>query len=60
MAKRKMWTMLALLVITSLAWMAFVKPEQDRQQALADSGTVSTAQVSVPAQDSNEHSLWRA
>lgn len=45
MAKRKMWTMLALLVITSLAWMAFVKPEQDRQQALADSGTVSTAQV---------------
>jgi oxaloacetate decarboxylase beta subunit len=55
MAKRKMWTMLALLVITSLAWMAFVKPEQDRQQALADSGTVSTAQVvQYQPQDSNE------
>lgn len=55
MAKRKMWTMLALLVITSLAWMAFVKPEQDRQQALADSGTVSTAQVvQYHSQDSNE------
>lgn len=32
---------MALLVITSLAWLAFVKPEHDRQQALADSGTVS-------------------
>lgn len=50
-----MWTMLALLVITSLAWMAFVKPEQDRQQALADSGTVSTAQVvQYQPQDSQE------
>lgn len=47
--------MLALLVITSLAWMAFVKPEQDRQQALADSGTVSTAQVvNYQPQDSQE------
>ncbi len=55
MAKRKAWTMLALLVITSLAWMAFVKPEQDRQQALADSGTVSTAQVvNYQPQDSQE------
>lgn len=55
MAKRKMWTMLALLVITSLAWMAFVKPEQDRQQALTDSGTVSTAQVvQYQPQDSQE------
>ncbi len=42
MANRKMWTMLALLVITSLAWMAFVRPEQDRQQAIADTGVVST------------------
>lgn len=41
MALRKAWTMMALLVITSLAWLAFVKPEHDRQQALADSGTVS-------------------
>lgn len=55
MAKRKMWTMLALLVITSLAWMAFIKPEQDRQQALTDSGTVSTAQVvQYQPQDSQE------
>lgn len=45
MTKRKMWTMLALLVITSLAWMAFVKPEQDRQQAMADTGVVSTIAV---------------
>jgi oxaloacetate decarboxylase beta subunit len=43
MAKRKMWTMLALLVITSLAWMAFVKPEQDRQTALAESGIEAAA-----------------
>lgn len=38
MAKRKTWTMLALLVITSLAWLAFVKPEHDRQKAQAESG----------------------
>jgi oxaloacetate decarboxylase beta subunit len=42
MAKRKMWTMLALLVVTSLAWLAFVKPENDRKQALADTGAIST------------------
>ncbi|NLE36232.1 MAG: sodium ion-translocating decarboxylase subunit beta [Bacteroidales bacterium] len=30
--------MLALLVITSLAWLAFVKPEHDRQKAQAESG----------------------
>jgi oxaloacetate decarboxylase beta subunit len=41
MAKRKMWTMLGMLVIVSLAWMAFVKPEQERQQAMADSGLVA-------------------
>ena len=38
MTKRKTWTMLALLVITSLAWLAFVKPEHDRQKAQAESG----------------------
>jgi oxaloacetate decarboxylase beta subunit len=43
MAKRKMWTMLALLVITSLAWTAFVKPEQDRQKALTESGIESAS-----------------
>lgn len=38
--------MLALLVITSLAWTAFVKPEQDRQKSLAESGIEST--VALP------------
>jgi len=45
MAKRKTWTMFALLVIVSLAWLAFVKPEQDKQQALADSGAVADTYV---------------
>ena len=36
MAKRKTWTMLGLLVIVSLAWTAFVKPEKEREKALAD------------------------
>ena len=40
MANRKTLTMLALLVIVSLAWLAFVKPEQEKQKALADSGAV--------------------
>lgn len=58
MAKRKMWTMLALLVITSLAWTAFVKPEHDRQQAMADSGSVNTVaavqyQVQEPEEPTN-------
>ncbi|MFZ2287742.1 MAG: sodium ion-translocating decarboxylase subunit beta [Bacteroidales bacterium] len=43
MVKRKSWTMPALLVIVSLAWLAFVKPEQEKQQALADSGVVVSA-----------------
>lgn len=56
MAKRKMWTMLALLVITSLAWTAFVKPEQDRQKALAESGIESAAALPQyqPAQPEKE------
>ncbi|TFH47603.1 MAG: hypothetical protein E4G92_04900, partial [Bacteroidia bacterium] len=45
MAKKKTWTMFALLVIVSLAWLAFVKPEQDKQQALADSGAVADTYV---------------
>ncbi len=32
-------TMLALLVIVSLAWLAFVKPEHDRNRSLAESNT---------------------
>ena len=39
MARRKAWTMIGLLVIVSLAWTAFVKPEKDREKALAASGT---------------------
>ncbi len=35
--------MLALLVITSLAWMAFIKPEHDRQKALEESGIAGSA-----------------
>ncbi len=45
MANRKTWTMLALLVIVSLAWLAFVKPEQEKQQTLADSGVVADTYV---------------
>ncbi|MCU0365954.1 MAG: sodium ion-translocating decarboxylase subunit beta [Bacteroidales bacterium] len=41
MARRKLWTMIGLLVIVSLAWTAFVKPEKDREKALAASGTES-------------------
>jgi oxaloacetate decarboxylase beta subunit len=51
MAKRKMWTMLALLVITSLAWTAFVRPEQERQTALAESGIEAAAALPQLQQD---------
>jgi len=39
MTQRKPLTMLALLVIVSLAWLAFVKPEHDRSLSPADSKT---------------------
>ena len=42
MAKRKMWTMLALLAIVSLAWTAFVKPEYEKKKALAENGIETT------------------
>lgn len=45
MAKRKMWTMLGLLVIVSLAWTAFVKPEHDREKAMADTGLVAGTSI---------------
>lgn len=35
--------MLALLVITSLAWLAFVKPEHDRQKAQTETGIETSA-----------------
>lgn len=43
MARRKVWTMIGLLVIVSLAWTAFVKPEKEREKALAASGTESVS-----------------
>ena len=45
MARRKAWTMIGLLVIVSLAWTAFVKPERDREKALAASGTESVSML---------------
>lgn len=44
--------MLALLVITSLAWMAFVRPEQERQQVMADTA-VASATVATQYQPSD-------
>jgi len=38
MAKRKIWTMLGILVIISLAWTAFVKPEKEKAEALKAAG----------------------
>jgi sodium ion-translocating decarboxylase beta subunit len=45
MAKSKTWTMLALLVIVSLAWLAFVKPENDRKKKIAETGVTVDAYV---------------
>lgn len=36
MAKKKMYTMLGLLIIVSLAWTAFIKPEQERKLAMTE------------------------
>lgn len=50
-AKRKAWTMIGLLVIVSLAWTAFVKPEKEREQALASVGienSIQSVQQQVP------------
>ena len=47
--------MLALLVITSLAWMAFVRPEQERQQVMADTAVASaTVATQYKPNDSQE------
>jgi len=46
MKNRKAWTMLGLIVILSLAWSAFVKPEKDRAQAIKEAGI----EVAAPAQ----------
>jgi oxaloacetate decarboxylase beta subunit len=52
MAKRKTWTMLALLVITSLAWLAFVKPEHDRQKSQTETGIEISAALPLYQPDS--------
>ena len=49
MAKRKMWTILALLVIVSLAWTAFVKPEYEKKKTLEENG-IETAYVTAQYQ----------
>ncbi len=41
MAHRKSLTMLVLLVIVSLAWLAFIKPEDDRQRKTDEAGIVT-------------------
>jgi len=41
MANRKSLTMLVLLVIVSLAWLAFIKPEDDRQRKTDEAGIVT-------------------
>lgn len=38
MTKRKVWTMLGILMILSLAWTAFVKPEKEKAEALKAAG----------------------
>ena len=44
-----MWTMLALLVIVSLAWTAFVKPEYEKKKTLEENG-IETAYVTAQYQ----------
>jgi len=54
-----MWTMLALLVITSLAWMAFVKPEYDRQKSMAESGVeIAAFDMQYPEQEVQQESQF--
>jgi oxaloacetate decarboxylase beta subunit len=53
MAKRKMWTMIGLLVIVSLAWTAFVKPEHERKLALAGQG-IDTATYTAGYQSDDQ------
>jgi len=55
MIKRKQWTMLVLMVIVSLAWLAFVKPEKELKASLVKAGieTVSFQEVDQPEEGNN-------
>ncbi len=59
MPGKKVWTMLILLVIVSLAWTAFVKPENEKQQAIVAAGaesayTMSQYQQSDPGPENSQ------
>lgn len=47
MANRKSLTMLVVLVIVSMAWLAFVKPENDRQKKFDEAGIVTDSYFDV-------------
>jgi oxaloacetate decarboxylase beta subunit len=47
MANRKSLTMLVVLVIVSLAWLAFVKPENDRQKKIDEAGVVTDSYLTA-------------
>jgi len=55
MVKRRQWTMLVLMVIVSLAWLAFVKPEKELKASLVRAGieTVSFQEVDQSEEDNN-------
>lgn len=55
MVKRRQWTMLVLMVIVSLAWLAFVKPEKELQASLGKAGieTVSFQEVEQSEEGNN-------
>lgn len=57
MVKRRQWTMLVLMVIVSLAWLAFVKPEKELQASLVKAGieTVSFQEVHQPEEGSKSN-----
>lgn len=58
MARRKLWTMLGILVIISLAWTAFVKPEKDKEEALKAAGIENISAVpQYQASDPGESQL---
>ena len=58
MARRKLWTMLGILVIISLAWTAFVKPEKDKAEAMKAAGIENISVVpQYQASDPGESQL---
>lgn len=51
MQNRRSYTIIGILVILSLAWMAFVKPEQERKKLSAEQGIESVVSASVEQPD---------